>query len=177
MAWLKSIRLYLIAPAVLAIGLVLILRTVDASDDQKISVIQEQFRKNLDDLHLLGEHPVKKIIPVVDDQGHPLGRFFFGQGRLGPPTNEPTLNFHWEATRKIERGNGIPRQKVDIQIRPEKKYDNPTIEFIFDESWLAGVSEYRYESTPDRFFKIDVLKSVVIRISTITKQKEPQLSQ
>ena len=97
------------------------------------NTVSEQFSK----AGLLGEHPVRSVEKQSSLSGEIHGTYFLLLGAMnGEITTGTTISFTWAPEDDSRITSDIPREKILVKIDNNKKA--PTVEFIFDETYLSN---------------------------------------
>ena len=134
-------------------------------------------KEQLTSFGALGEKKVHRMDRLPSQSGSIAGGFFFGSGAFsGSTSTVMTLIFYWEPKPDQIIASQVPYSKFRIFV--DEKYDQPTVEFMFNDSWLdqpanlAGSENSLYESRISDYVASEYLDYAKIHISKKTMASE-----
>jgi len=136
-------------------------------------------KENLKDVGIFGQHELRRIEQIEGINGKISGNFFLGCGSLaGNITNERRLQFSWGRTPDEFIVTTLPFSMFRFVIDDSKKV--PTVEFIFDKSWLDSKWHNLNESEKsnpnswldDEYIRNHYFRVAIVRISKQDFEKE-----
>jgi hypothetical protein len=143
-------------------------------------------KEKLEDSGLFGEHSLARIESFGAVQGSVSGSFFLGFGSVnGSIGSEFKIQFYWSPKPGEIVATALPYSKfrffVDEAFVDEEAKDTPTVEFVFNDSWLnqrtyEDYSEKRHPNLND-FVLSDNLEMARVRISSTALEREVYLPQ
>lgn len=149
------------------------------ADIQQSEADRSASQSRVNEIGLIGEHPLKKMERLGAIEGSVSGNFFLGIGSfnstLGP---ELKLQFYWEPKPAQIIATALPYSKFRFVVDNSK--ESPTVEFVFKKWWINRNSIPEDYSSPmkinlNEFIKDDYLEVAIIRISELTLKKEVYL--
>lgn len=129
-------------------------------------------REQLTSFGVLGEKPVLRMDRLASQTGGLYGSFYFGSGSIGGSmSTQMNLIFYWEPKPHQILASQVPYSKFRIFV--DDKYDQPTVEFIFDDGWLNYFNpDTLKEDSINEYINSSMLDSVHIHISQKTLASE-----
>ncbi len=131
-------------------------------------------KEQLKDSGLFGEHSLMRIKSFGAVQGSISGNFFLG---IGSTSSKFKIQFHWSPKPDEIIITSFPYSKFRFIIDETK--NTPTIEFIFNQSWLnkETIGDYSEGNIPNLndFFLSSNFELAKVRISKSVMEKEVYL--